>query len=121
MTYWTSVVKERWDISYYAELASSFSGLTLCAVSLLTWTAISVDKLLALLLGLRYRQIVTFRRTFIIVIGFWILSIVGASTFFLNLRIGSWYLCIGIAICLVTSIFAYAKVFVTLRHNQIHV
>ena len=36
VSYWTSVVKERWDICYYAELAASFSGLTLCVVSLLT-------------------------------------------------------------------------------------
>ena len=121
VTYFTSVVNERWDICYYADWAASFSGLTLCAVSLLTVTAISVDRLLALLLGLRYRQVVTYRRTCITVTGFWILSIVGASTLFLNRRITSWYQYIVTASCLVTTIFAYAKIFVTLRHNQIHV
>ena len=84
-------------------------------------TAISVDRFLALLLGLRYRQVVTYRRTCITVTGFWILSIVGASTLFLNRRITSWFQYIGTALCLVTTIFAYAKIFVTLRHNQIHV
>ena len=34
----------------------------LCGLSLLTATAISVDRLLALYLGLRYRQVVTLRR-----------------------------------------------------------
>ena len=121
VTYWTSVVNERWDICYYAERAGDYSGSILCAVSLLTVTAISVDRLLALLLGLRYRQVVTFRRTCITVTGFWILSIVGASTLFLNRRITSWCLYIVSALCLVTTIFAYAKIFVTLRHNQIHV
>ena len=53
--------------------------------------------------------------------GFLILSIAGASTLFLNLRITSWCLFIVTALCLVTTIFAYAKIFVTLRHNQIHV
>ena len=33
MTYFTSVVNERWDICYYADWAASFSGLTLCVVS----------------------------------------------------------------------------------------
>ena len=33
----------------------------------------------------------------------------------------SWYQYIVSALCLVTTIFAYAKIFVTLRHNQIHV
>ena len=121
VTNWTSVVKERWDICYYSLRTAAFSGYTLCVVSALTLTAISVDRLLALLLGLRYRQVVTFRRTCITVTGFWILSIVGASTLFLNRRITSWFLYIVTALCLVTTIFAYAKIFVTLRHNQIHV
>ena len=121
VTYWTSVVKERWDICYHAIRALGFSSTIFCLASLLTLTAISVDRLFALRLGLRYRQVVTFRRTCITVTGFWILSIVGASTLFLNLRITSWCLYIVSALCLVTTIFAYAKIFVTLRHNQIHV
>ena len=44
VTYWTSVVKERWDICYYAYLAEKLSGHTLCSVSLLALTAISVDR-----------------------------------------------------------------------------
>ena len=121
VTYWTSVVKERWDICYYANLAAVFSGYTLCSVSLLTSAAISVDRLLALLLGLRYRQLVTLRRTCITAIGFWILSIVGASSFFWNPIITSFSQYIGIALCLFITIFAYTKSFFTLRHNQIHV
>ena len=121
VTYFTSVVNERWDICFYADWAIRFSGYILSAVSLLTVTAISVDRLFALLLGLRYRQVVTYRRTCITVTGFWILSIVGASTVFLNRRITSWYHYICTPLCLVTTIFAYTKIFCTLRHNQIHV
>ena len=55
VTYLTSVMKERWDICHYAHWAVSYTGFILCAVSLFTLTAISVDRLLALLLGLRYR------------------------------------------------------------------
>ena len=121
VTNWTSVVKERWDVCYYSIRTAAFSGYTLCVVSALTLTAISVDRLLALLLGLRYRQVVTYRRTCITVTGFWILSIVGASTLFLNRRITSWCLYIFSALCLVTTTFAYTKIFFTLRHNQIHV
>ena len=121
VTYFTSVVKERWDICYFAHSATTYSGYTLCGVSLLTSTAISVDRLLALLLGLRYRQLVTLRRTCIIVFGFWILSIVGSSTLFWNPHILLWYHYIGTALCLVTAIFAYTKISYTLRHNQIRV
>ena len=121
VTYFTSVVNERWDICYYAESAGDYSGSILCAVSLLTVTAISVDRLLALLLVLRYRQVVTYRRTCITVTGFWILSIVVASTLLLNRHLTAWYQYTGTSLCLVITIFAYAKIFVTLRHNQIHV
>ena len=121
VTYFTSVVKERWDICYYAYRAGNYSSFVLCVVSVLTVTAISVDRLLALLLGFKYRQVLTHRITCIIVTGFWILSIVGASTLFLNRRITSWCLYIVSALCLVTTTFAYTKIFFTLRHNQIHV
>ncbi|CAH3162891.1 unnamed protein product, partial [Porites lobata] len=121
VTYWISVVSERWNICYFAYWAVSFSSHTLCAVSLLTLTAISVDRLLALLLGLRYRQIVTLKTGYITVISFWILSIVVASTIFLNSIIISWYQYIVIALCLLATIFSYTKIFFSLRQNRIHV
>ena len=121
VTYFTSVVNERWDICYHANWAKDFSGYTLCSVSLLTLTAISVDRLLALLLGLRYRQVVTLRRTCITAIDFWILPMVASSTLFWNSPIRSWCQYMGTVLCLVTTIFAYTKIFFSLRHNQIHV
>ena len=122
VTDWISVVTERWDICYYALQGTHFSGFILCSVSLLTSTAISVDRLLALLLGLRYRQVVTLRRTCITAIGFWILCILASLTSLLwKSSIRSWCQYIGTAICLVITIFAYTKIFFSLRHNQIHV
>ena len=121
VTNWTSVLKERWDICYYSFRTAAFSGYTLCAVSLLTVTAISVDRLLALLLGLRYRQVVTLKRTCITVIVFWIFSTVGASAaWFWNPLINSMSQYIVVALCLVTTIIAYTKIFFSLRHNQTH-
>ena len=98
----------------------SVAAVTLCGVSLITLTVISVDRLLALLLGLRYRQVMTLKRTLLIAISGWIVSIVGASISFLNLLILSLYQYIGAAFCLVTTICAYTKIFMSLRHNQIH-
>ena len=119
VAHWTSVVNKRWGICYYT-LTAYFPGVTLFSVSSITLTTISVDRLLTLLLGLRYRQVVTLKRTCLIAIGGWIVSVVGASTFFLNLLIFSLYQYIVIAFCLVTTICAYTKIFMSLRHNQIH-
>ena len=81
-----------------------------------------MDRLLALLLlELRYRQVVTLKRTRIAVIGLWIMCIVGASTTFWNILITSWYQNIVTALCLATTISAYTKIFLSLRHNQIRV
>ena len=120
VAYMISVVNKRWAICYYAHLTLYFAGVTSCSVSLITLTAISVDRLFALLMGLRYRQVVTLKRTRLIAIGGWIVSVVDASTPFLNLLIFSLYHYIVTAFCLVTTICAYTKIFMSMCHNQIH-
>ena len=118
--YWISVLTERWDICFYADSAVGFAGYTLCSVSLFTLTAISVDRLLALLLGLRYKQVVTYKRTCITAIFFWILSIGGSAFFFIPVIISSFQYLVT-ATCLITTILSYTKIFFFLRHNQINV
>ena len=70
------------------------------------------------MLGLRYRQVVTLKRSRITAIGFWIVSIISSSLFF-NLVIISWSVQYIIAIsCLLTTIFAYTKILFSLCHIQ---
>ena len=120
-TYWMSVVHKNWSLCRHAMDAIYISSYALCGVSLFTLTAISVDRLLALLLGIRYRQIVTLKRTCIITATFWILSVAGGSFFVSRPRITIWYSIIGIPSCSVISIASYTKIFGTLRHNQAQV
>ena len=119
--YWISVVNERWEICRYVLALSFITSSTLCSVSLLTSTAISVDRLLALLLGLRYRQVVTLKRIYLIVSVFWVVSTLSTTMYLWNYLITLWYRYIGISLCLVTSVFSYGKIFLTLRHHQIQV
>ena len=70
-----SVVQEHWSLCRYARDAGYITNYVLILVSLMTMTAISVDRLLALLLGLRYKQIVTLKRTYIIVATFWVFTL----------------------------------------------
>ena len=118
VTFLVSVVNERWSICRFAVLGSVLTGYILCSVSLLTLTAISVDRLLDLLLGLRYRQVVTLKRTSLTVISFWGLAKIGAALYFLNYLITLWYSYTVILLCLVISVFSYVKISLTLRHNQ---
>ena len=122
-TYWMSLVREHWSLCRYAEDGIQISGYALCGVSLLTSTAISVDRLLALLLGIRYRQTVTLKRTCIITATFWILSVAAGSIFISHTRITRWYSIIVIPLCSVISIASssYTSIFCTLRHHQAQV
>ena len=120
-TYWMSVVHKHWSICRHAMDAIYISSYALCGVSLFTLTAISVDRLLALLLGIRYRQIVTLKRTYIIAATFWILSVGAGSISISHSRIIRWYSIIVIALCSVISIASYTKIFRTLRHHQAQV
>ena len=121
VAYLMSIVNEHWNICLYLTVASLTTGYILCAVSLHTLTAISVDRLLALLLGLRYNQVVTLKRAYVIVITFWIVSSAFSTMHFWNVLITLWYSFIGISLCLVISISSYAKIFLTLcqRQNQV--
>ena len=118
VAFWMSVVNEHWNICYYLFRARFQTDYIFIAASLLTLAAISVDRLLALLLGLRYRQVVTLKRTYVFVITSWVVSTVFSATHFLNFQISFWYASIVITLCLVTSIFCYTKNFLNLRHLQ---
>ena len=63
----------------YVLMAAVITSSISCAESLWTLNAISLDKLLALLLELRYRQVITLKRVYFIIIIFWIMSTVSGS------------------------------------------
>ena len=119
---WMSKVNKHWNICCYTLVAHFMLGYILCGVSVATLTSISVDRLLALLLGLRYRQVITLKRTYVVVITLWVLSVIFSATWFWNPLITLWYGIIGTTLCLTISIFSYTKIFLSLRHHntQIH-
>ena len=118
VTYWMSLVHKHWSLCRYTREAIVISSYVLCGVSLLTMTAISVDRLLAMLLGLRYKEIVTLRRTYIILAIVWVGCLVAGLFSYLNYRIGLWYRIITIPSCLVISVASYTKIFRALSHHQ---
>ena len=122
-TYMISLVHEHWGLCQYAYAAVNITGIALCGVSLLTMAAISGDRLLALLLGLRYKQVVTLKRTYIIVATFWVFSLFAASpTIFVSNTLYMYlFTGIGIPLCLTISLASYTKIFYTLRYHQTQV
>ena len=121
LAYWMSLIKEDPNFCHYLFASFLIVGYALCLVSLLTVTAISVDRLLALLLGLRHREVVTLNRTYVFVVIVWILSTVASTSYLINGYVTLWCGCLIIPLCLVTSIVSYCKIFLTLHHRQTQV
>ena len=120
VAYLIFAVNEQWGICRYTSAIIHITSYILCSVSLFTLTAISVDRLLALLLGLRYRQVVTLRKISLTLILSWTVSAFASTAYLWNHQINSWFSYIAASLCLITSIFVYAKIFLSLRHNQVH-
>ena len=121
ITYWMSAVRKRQDDCYNALFTSFIASYLLCGMSLLTLTAISVDRLHALTLGLRYRQVVTVKKACACVIMFWIVSIIFSAMYAQNVRITIWYSHIVIPVSFFTSVSSYTKIFWELHRQEIQV
>ena len=88
---------------------------------MLTITAISVDRLLAVTLGLRYRQVVTVWRTRILLVSFWTISMAFGMMFFHYFDVTSYLTVVIILLCILISTFCYVKICYALRHHQVTV
>ena len=90
-----------------------------CGVSLMTSAAISVDRLLALFLGLRYRHVVTLRRVRVVIICVWLIGASLRSIRWWGWDISLMLVSIVLSLSLLTSIFCYTRIHVKLRHQQV--
>ncbi|XP_078342068.1 melanocortin receptor 5-like [Oculina patagonica] len=119
-TIMSRIMKMNVNVLYYVYNVYAASSYILCGASVLTSTAISVDRLLALLLGLRYRHVVTLRRVRVVITCFWLIASGGCfrvwredipykGTIFL------------VILCLVTSSFCYTRIHLKLRHQRFQV
>ena len=102
-------------VKIVANTATTIFGL----VSLLTLTTISIDRFLLLMLGSRYRCVVTLKRVRVCVVTFWLCSVVLSFIFLYNFRVALGIICILVLLCIVISIFCYTKIYVTLRHREV--
>lgn len=112
---------EHSKLCYYLTILFETIGGMFCAVSLLTLTAISVDRLLVLMLGLRYRQVVTLRRASILVVTLWLFTLSIVLVAFYNFHIAINITYVIVLLCSGTSTFCYMKIYLTLRHHQTQV
>ena len=107
-----------WNTMYYHVLPSL--SITFCGVSVFASTALSVDRLLALFLGLRYRHVVTLKRACaFLACGCLapLLTVLAMVLYFrgetvVSMIIIFWTLCLSI------SLSSYTKIVLRLRQHQ---
>ena len=110
------------NLCYYFSVWGDIVNIVFSGVSLSTATAISVDRFLALSLGLRYRQVVTVRRVGAILSCCWIVSVVvSLIDGFWGFTIASRVITPIIVLCLITSFYCYTKIFLRLRHYKVQI
>ena len=90
-------------------------------VSLFTLTAISVDRLLALLLRLRYRQVVTVKRVRVVIFIFWPTSSLVAIMFFWSPKLFFTVSGAVVLLSVLMSTYCYTRIFHTMQRQQTQV
>ena len=109
------------SIGLYLLIGYNTTGFLFSGVSMLTITAISVDRLLAVTLGLRYRQVVTVWRTRTLLITFWTINMAFAIMFFHYFGVILYFVIAFTSLCILISTFCYVKICYALRHHQVTV
>ena len=116
------IVQGRWRTCRLLYFVSGIAFNISITASLCTITAISVDRLLALLLKLRYRQVVTVRKVCSVAVASWVCNgISTASLWCFSLDGWEVLFVTTIAVCLITSTYCYARIYFRLRHQHTHV
>ena len=96
-------------------------SFTLYSVSVFTTSGISLDRLLVLLCGLRYKHVVTLTRARAVIICFWLIGLSCGSMFFLKSEIAFTIAFVLIVISVSTSVLSYTKIYRKLRQYQLKV
>ena len=109
------------EARYYIGILNAVSSFVLCCVSVLTACAISVDRLLALLSGLRYRHVVTLSKVRAVIFCSWLIGLSCGLIYLWNIRIAFTVFFTIVMLSIATSVFSYAKINFKLRQHHLQV
>ena len=119
-TFLITRMKESLGISCFFIKSNTVTGHTLACASLLTMTAISLDRYIALFFHLKYHEIVTTRRVCVVLAIIWSCSGIYASTLLWNQILHAPITITGTIVCFVVMSVAYIKIYRGLRHQHGH-
>lgn len=113
-----SVINKSWKLCFISERLAYITAAGLCGVSVFTLTAISADRLLALTLRMRYRELVTLKRIRLVIAFIWFISFANALLYLLDQRIFLMGCFVVIVTALVIATVCYFKIYLMLRRQK---
>ncbi|XP_022790528.1 histamine H2 receptor-like [Stylophora pistillata] len=101
-----------------AGIAVEIAANALCIVSLLTVTAVSVDRYLALRLHLRYGELVTIRRAILLLVGVWLSSSTFGSLWLWQHELVKIVAISIISVSLCIASYSYMNIYRIVQHHR---
>ena len=113
-----SSLKGNWNLCDMLQFSAFIASTIFPGVTLSTLNTISLDSLLALLLGITYRHVVTFRRVRAVVFSLWLMASFVGFLYFLNPRV--YFIVRGVfgTLNLIVSSYCYTRISYTIRRYQ---
>ncbi|XP_078345143.1 melanocortin receptor 4-like [Oculina patagonica] len=105
----------------YVEPVGRMTGYSLCKVSLLTMTAITVDRFLALHYHMRYATLVTKSHVKYTLVNIWLMCFLSSGLYFWNKHVYSFLVGVVTIICLIISTFSYIRIYLIVRRHQLQI
>ena len=96
-------------------------AFSVCAISLMTMTAIAVDRFVALHYHMRYATLVTEPRVKYTLVIIWLMGFLASGFFFWDERVHNFLLGISTIICLIISTFSYIRIYLIVRWHQLQI
>lgn len=106
------------ELSCYARFVNIVFGYTTTAVSLLTLTAIAIERFLALHLHLRYKEVITKRRILIAAVSFWLVAFTVTSLYFLQRNVFGTIVIMSEMFSIAITSVAYVKIYKIVKRHQ---
>ena len=106
---------------HFVRHISTMIGFSLCGVSLMTITAIAVDRFLALHYHMRYATLVTKSRVKYTLVIMWLISILLSGFDFWSSHVHKFLSGVLIIICLIISTFCYIRIYLIVRRHQLQI
>ena len=105
-----------WSVLFFHLLGSL--SIAFCGVSVFASTALNVDRLLALFLGLRYRHVVTLKRIRAVLACGCLAALLTVLVWNFRTKPAGIIITIFLTLCLIISLFSYTKIVLRLRQHQ---